>query len=74
MVDARDRDILTYGFVSLMFSATRAIDEASHPAVYHMPDVISFDHVELDTDQSNWLLHGVSNRAKVSRSLTQLAT
>jgi hypothetical protein len=56
--------IQTYGFVSLSFSAARAIDEASHPTVYHMPDMISFEQIELDTDQPNWVVHGVSDRGE----------
>ena len=52
--------IRTYGYVALPFSAERATDEASHPTVYHPPNSISFDQIDIDTNQPNWQLHGVS--------------
>lgn len=61
--------VLTYGFVSLPFSAARTIEEASHPTQYHMPEIIHFDDIALDTSQPNWVLHGVSGRGDNEQGL-----
>jgi hypothetical protein len=62
-----DGKILTYGFVSIPFSAERAIDEATHPTVYHTPPMVSFEEIEMDTDQPRWVLKGVSDRGENSQ-------
>jgi hypothetical protein len=58
--------ISTYGFVSMEFSAERALDEATHPTVYHMPSMVSFTEIDVDTNQPKWVLHGVSDRGEDS--------
>jgi hypothetical protein len=63
--------ILTYGFVSMAFSAQRSIDEATHPTVYHMPSMVSFTDIDVDTNQPNWVLHGVSDRGEDSEGNSQ---
>ena len=63
--------ISTYGSVSTPFSAQRAIDEATHPTVYHTPSTISFTEITVDTDQPAWVLHGVSDRGEDSEGNLQ---
>jgi hypothetical protein len=52
--------VLTYGFVMRSRWLQHAIDEAMHPNSYHPPSTISFAHIEIDTSQPKWVLHGVS--------------
>jgi hypothetical protein len=59
--------ISTYGFVSTPFSAERAIDEATHPTVYHTPSMVSFTEIGIDTNQPKWVLGGVSDRGENSQ-------
>ena len=63
--------ISTYGSVSTPFFAQRAIDEATHPTVYHTPSLISFTEISVDTDQPAWVLHGVSDRGEDSEGNLQ---
>jgi hypothetical protein len=60
-------EISTYGFLSIPFSAERTLDEVTHPTVYHMPSVLSFMEIDIDTNQPNWVLHGVSDRGENSQ-------
>jgi len=64
-------EMLTYGFVSIAFSPERAIDEATHPTVYHMPSMISFSDIDIDTNQPKWVLHGVRTVVKSPKATTQ---
>jgi hypothetical protein len=56
--------VLTYG--SLMRTRVnwqqRTIDEAMHPTAYHTPFMISFTKIDIDTNQPQWVLYGVSVR------------
>jgi hypothetical protein len=64
-------EVATYGFVSRKFSAQRTIEEASHPTVYHSPDIISFTNINIDTTRSEWTLQGVSERGEDSEGNSQ---
>ncbi len=56
--------ILTYGSVTIPSYTERLLDEVTHPTVYHMPFVISFDQIDIDTEQPRWTIHGVSDRGE----------
>jgi hypothetical protein len=58
----------TYGF--LMNTGDfyqRTLDEVTHPAAYHLPFMISFASIEIDTNQPKWVLHGVSTRGEETK-------
>ncbi len=59
--------VLTYGFLAKEGDLVqRALDEVTHPNVYHTPEMISFLEINIDTSQPKWVLHGVSNRGESS--------
>jgi hypothetical protein len=60
-------EILTYGFLIIPFSVERTLDEVAHPTLYHPPSVISIMKIDIDTNQPNWVIHGVSNRDENSQ-------
>ena len=61
--------ISTYGFLSKEGDPIQHISErVTHPHVYHTPEMISFLEIDIDTDQSNWVLHGVSDRSAENTS------
>jgi hypothetical protein len=49
------------------FSVERTLDEVTHPTSYHPPSTISFMEADIDTNQSNWVIHGVSDRGENSQ-------
>jgi hypothetical protein len=56
--------IFTYGFLSKPLSPEALIDEAKNSTVYHTPYSLSFEQIDVDTSQSKWVLHGVSDRGE----------
>jgi hypothetical protein len=55
---------LTYGFLSLPFSAERILSEAKEPTTYHVPSIMEFDLIDIDTNLPHWVIHGVSSRGE----------
>ena len=54
-------EVLTYGFVAKKGDVTeRIMDEVSHPTIYHTPEQIKFSDIDIDTSQTTWVLHGIS--------------
>jgi hypothetical protein len=61
--------MLTYGFVFKKGdSAQHIVDEVTHPTVYHTPDIISLEEIDVDTAEPKWVLHGVSDRSTEKES------
>ena len=44
------------------------MEEAKHPTAYYAPYNLSFDQIDIDTSQPNWVLHGVSDRGEAESS------
>jgi hypothetical protein len=36
------------------------VDEVKHPTVYHTPEQVKFSDIDIDTSQTTWVLHGIS--------------
>jgi hypothetical protein len=50
----------TYGVVYTEFSVQRTLNEVTHRTEYHMPSMVSFTQIDIDTSQPKWVLHGIS--------------
>jgi len=58
------KDITTHGFVNNGFSTERLMDEVQHPTAHHPPFMIEFMHIDIDTDQTKWQVHGISDHGE----------
>jgi len=56
--------ISTYGFLFRPFLAEGAVDEVTHPTVYHTAPIMEFPEIDIDTDQPKWVIHGASDRGE----------
>ena len=70
-LDTETGVISIYGSVNKEATAETFMREAEHPVDYHTPFVISFDQIDLDTSQTKWVLHGVSDRGKTEDGFNQ---
>ncbi len=59
--DEQTKQVATYGSVTNTGDwSQRIFDEVQHPTVYQTPFMIYFWDIRIDTSQTKWSLHGVS--------------
>jgi hypothetical protein len=61
---AGTEEVSTYGSLMRLQQQQQILAEAFQPNAYHPPFMISFRQIDVDTSQTTWVLHGLSDRGE----------